>query len=79
MTDRLFERAFNRAAAANLEEAEQPARPRTQNLKADAGAAVPERAVTPMQISDAIQRVLLADKDKDYFRYTLQVCQLLPS
>lgn len=72
MTDRMFERAFNRAAAANLEEAEQPARPRTQNIKADAGAVVPERAVTPMQISDAIQRVLLADKDKDYFRYKFQ-------
>ncbi len=79
MTDRLFERAFNRAAAANVEEAEQPARPRTQNIKGDAGAAVPQPAVTPMQISDAIQRVLLADKDKDYFGYKLQVCQLLPS
>ncbi|DBA71952.1 hypothetical protein WJX79_008802 [Trebouxia sp. C0005] len=67
MTDRLFERAFNRAAAANVEEPEQPVRPRTQSIKADAGAAVPQPAVTPMQISDAIQRVLLADNNKDYF------------
>ena len=77
MTDRLFERAFNKAAAADVEEAERPARPRMQNIKADAGAAVPQPAVTPMQISDAIQRVLLADKDKDYFGYNNQVCQPL--
>ncbi len=76
MADRLFERAFNRAAAANVdEEAEQPLCSRKQTIKADAGAPAPvTTAATPMQISDAIQRVLLADKDKDYFRYMLQVC-----
>lgn len=76
MADRMFERAFNRAAAADLyEEAQQPLRPPNHAVKADAGAAASASvAVTPMQISDAIQRVLLADKDKDYFRYMLQVC-----
>ena len=75
MTDRLFERAFERAAAVNAEEeAQQPLKPRKQAIKAEAGAAAPPVA-TPMQISDAIQRVLLADRDKDYFRYLLQVCQ----
>ena len=75
MADRLFERAFERAAAVNAEEeAQQPLKPRKQTIKAEAGAAAPPVA-TPMQISDAIQRVLLADWDKDYFRYLLQVCQ----
>lgn len=74
MADRVFDRAFSRAAASNAEEAERPARPRKQVLKGEAGAAGPPPTATPMQVSDAIQRVLLADKDKDCFRYILQVC-----
>lgn len=73
MADRAFDRAFSRAAASNGEEAERPARPRKQMLKGEAGAAVSPPTATPMQVSDAIQRVLLADKDKDCFRYILQV------
>ena len=76
MAGRLFDRAFNRAAAANVDEdAERPLKPRTDSIRPEAGAAA--TAATPMQISDAIQRVLLADKDKDYFRYMPQVCKQL--
>ena len=75
MADRMFERAFNRAAAASVgDQAEQPLRPRQQAIKAEAGAT--STAATPMQVSDAIQRVLLADQDNDYFRYIPQVCPL---
>lgn len=77
MADRLFERAFNRAAAGSIhEEAERPIRPTKENIRSEAEATA-AAAATPMQVSDAIQRVLLADKDKDYFRYTLQVCKRL--
>lgn len=68
MADRLFERAFNRAAAGSIhEEAERPIRPTKENIRSEAEATA-AAAATPMQVSDAIQRVLLADKDKDYFR-----------
>ena len=77
MADRLFERAFSRAAAAGASEgAERPMQPQKQSMQAEAGAADKVPA-TPMQISDAVQRVLLADQDKDYFRYMLQVCKPL--
>ena len=75
--DRVFERAFNRAAAASIhEEAERPIHPIKESITPGAEAAA-TIAATPMQVSDAIQRVLLADKDKDYFRYIPQVCERL--
>ena len=75
MADRLFERAFSRAAAASSSEgAERPMQPQKQSMQAEAGAA-DKIPATPMQVSDAVQRVLLADQDKDYFRYLLQVCK----
>ena len=77
MADRLFERAFSRAAASGASEgAERPMQPQKQSMQAEAGAADKEPAA-PMQVSDAVQRVLLADQDKDYFRYILQVCRPL--
>lgn len=75
MADRLFERAFSRAAAASVgEDAERPVQPLRESVQAEAGAASKVPA-TPMQVSDAVQRILLADHDKDYFRYMLQVCK----
>lgn len=72
MADRLFERAFSRAAAASVgEDAERPVQPLRESVQAEAGAASKVPA-TPMQVSDAVQRILLADHDKDYFRYMLQ-------
>lgn len=77
MADRLFERAFSRAAAASASEgAERPLQPKRESVQAEAGAADKVPA-TPMQVSDAVQRVLQADQDKDYFRYMLQVCKPL--
>lgn len=77
MADRLFERAFSQAAAASASEgAERPLQPKRESVQAEAGAADKVPA-TPMQVSDAVQRVLQADQDKDYFRYMLQVCKLL--
>ena len=77
MADRLFERAFSRAAAASISEgAERPLQPQRESVQAEAGAA-DKIPATPMQVSDAVQRVLLADQDKDYFRYMLQVCKPL--
>ena len=77
MADRLFERAFSRAAAASAsDDAERPLQPKRESVQAEAGAADKVPA-TPMQVSDAVQRVLQADQDKDYFRYMLQVCKLL--
>lgn len=83
MADRAFDRAFSRAAAADENtEAERPkhrkhaAKPDIPNANAD--------AATPMQMSDAVQRMLQADKDKNYFRYTglpdvLPLCYRLSS
>lgn len=77
MADRLFERAFSRAAAASASnDAERPLQPKKESLQAEAGAADKVPA-TPMQVSDAVQRVLQADQDKDYFRYMFQVCKPL--
>lgn len=73
MADRLFDRAFNRAAAAS-EDAERPMQSQGESVQAEAGAANKIPA-TPMQVSDAVQRILQADHDKDYFRYKLQVCK----
>lgn len=75
MADRLFNRAFSRAAAASVgEDAERPMQSQRESVQAEAGAASKVPA-TPMQVSDAVQRILLADHDKDYFRYILQVCK----
>lgn len=71
MTERAFDRAFNKAlsrqkVAADKVEAQRPLTDaereaqEAQRLREDA---------TPMTAADAIKRMLLADKDKDYFRY----------
>ena len=69
MTDRAFDRAFSRAAAASDNTgAETQVRHKKQAVKSDTQE--PAAEATPMQISDAVQRILQADKDKDYIRYT---------
>ena len=67
--DRLFERAFNQAAASANAELDRHERKRkaAEPDEADEEEALRNMA-TPMERQDAIQRVLLADKDKDYFR-----------
>ena len=69
MADRAFDRAFSRAAAADESTGAEWPRPRKQATKPDIPRA-DEQAATPMQMSDAVQRMLQADKDKNYFRYT---------
>ena len=69
MMDRAFDRAFSRAAAASdTTGAETQVRHKKQAPKSDTQE--PGTEATPMQISDAVQRILQADKDKDYIRYT---------
>ena len=68
MADRLFERAFQ---TANLEEER-----RDDGLRREKAARSQERTqeqqlrskATGMTAADAIQRILLAAKDRDYFR-----------
>lgn len=73
MADRAFDRAFSRAAAASdVTEAEPQVRHRKQVHKPDTQEAAPE--ATPMQMSDAVQRILQADEQKDYIRYTGLPC-----
>jgi hypothetical protein len=67
--DRLFDKAFSRAAA-GLEravEGEDPQRKRPRVDEVDEEARL-RQASNPMNVADAIQRILLAEKDKDYFR-----------
>jgi hypothetical protein len=67
MAEKVLERAFNKAMAGHLsaqDEAERPAkRPKVEDEDA-----LLRKKDAPMQVADAIQRILLADKDKDYFR-----------
>ena len=73
MADRAFDRAFSRAAAASdVTEAEPQVRNKKQVHKPDTQEATPE--ATPMQMSDAVQRILQADEQKDYIRYTGLPC-----
>lgn len=68
MAERAFDRAFSRAAAASdVTGAEAYTRPKAKAVKPVQE--VVEEA-TPMQRSDAIQRILKAHEDKDYIRYT---------
>lgn len=70
MTDKIFDRAFNKALAGQKREEEkaQAQRPPTQQeIEAEEMKAM--RAVAmPMSTQDAIKRMMLADQDKDYFR-----------
>lgn len=72
MADNAFDRAFNRALLSkNLaEDRVRSGLPLSQAQK-DAKETEALRSETaPMKVDDAIKRMLLADKDKDYFRYT---------
>lgn len=69
MADRAFDRAFSRAAAASDTSGTEPQlRASKPPTKKEVQETAPE--ATPMQKSDAVQRILQADKDKDYIRYT---------
>ena len=70
MADRLFERAFNRLLAHQKveEDRAEAQRPLTQQEIEAREAEHLRTADTPMNVSDAIKRMLLAEKDKDYFR-----------
>lgn len=70
MADKLFDRAFNKVLAHQrvAEVKAEAQRPLTQQ---EIEAQETERlraAETPMNVSDAIKRILLSEKDKDYFR-----------
>lgn len=70
MADKVFDRAFNKALEVQKREEEkaQARRPPTQQeIEAAEQKALREEAM-PMSTRDAIKRMMLADKDKDYFR-----------
>ena len=77
MADKIFDRAFNKALEVQKREEEkvQAWRPPTQQeIEAAEQKALREEAM-PMSTQDAIKRMMLADKDKDYFRQTLQLAR----
>ncbi|KAK9815590.1 hypothetical protein WJX72_006442 [[Myrmecia] bisecta] len=66
MADRAFERAFNQALAGHNQDKEVSTSGRrevTVNPEEEL-----RKTATPMHVDDAISRMLLAAKDKDYFR-----------
>ena len=68
MSDRLFERLFSEAAAqaeAHLDAQDVEGHAQKRQRTEEDGL---RRKTTDMTASDAIQRILLADKDRDYFR-----------
>ena len=67
MADFTFDRAFNRVFAGhNAEESKREAERRPPPPEDEEGKL--RRTAAPMQVTDAIRRMLLADKDRDYFR-----------
>ena len=75
MADKVFDRAFNKALEVQKREEEkaQARRPPTQQeIEAAEQKALREEAM-PMSTRDAIKRMMLADKDKDYFRQEMPV------
>ena len=78
MADKVFDRAFNKALEVQKREEEkaQARRPPTQQeIEAAEQKALREEAM-PMSTRDAIKRMMLADKDKDYFRQVVPTVQL---
>lgn len=72
MGEKALDRAFNRVLAKQRDAEEKSALHRPKS-KEELEAEEIERlraSATPMAVSDAIKRMLLADKDKDFFRYT---------
>lgn len=70
MADKIFDRAFNKVLAGqNREEEKLEARrqPTQQEVEAEEAKALRAEAL-PMSTQDAIKRMVLADRDKDYFR-----------
>ncbi|KAL4423006.1 hypothetical protein ABPG77_005486 [Micractinium sp. CCAP 211/92] len=68
MADRIFERVLNQTAA-DVEAKQQQQDPELRRKKAQASAEDELRKMTSgMTAGDAIKRILLAAKDKDYFR-----------
>lgn len=67
--DRVFDKAFSRALAGHEtvhgEAHRQQKRPKLEAVDEDSQL---RGKAAPMKVEDAIQRILLADKDKDYFR-----------
>ena len=70
MGEKALDRAFNRVLAKQRDAAEKMAvhRPKSKEEVEAEEAAKLRTSGTPMAVSDAIQRMLLAEKDKDYFR-----------
>jgi hypothetical protein len=75
MADKIFDRAFNKVLAGqNREEEKLEARrqPTQQEVEAEEAKALRAEAL-PMSTQDAIKRMVLADRDKDYFRQEKRV------
>ena len=69
MADRMFERVLNQASAEATAEAD-AADPETERRRAEAREeAALRRLGDSMTVADACKRILLASKDRDYFRW----------
>ena len=74
MADRLLNRVFNAAAAA-----QEPAASRPEAAVEPSEEEKLRATEVPMQAGDAIARILLAKKDKDWFRRVIPTLHLLLS
>lgn len=77
MVERIFDRAFNKVLfdKKRAEEGFEAERPRSKSELEAREADRIRREAAPMTTSDAIKRMLLAYKDKDYFRFALHTTQ----
>lgn len=67
--DRVFDKAFSRALAGHeTVHGEAHRQKKRAKVEAEDEESQLRGKSNPMQVEDAIQRILLADKDKDYFR-----------